>query len=309
MKGQLFDIQKFTVADGPGIRTLVFFKGCPLRCSWCANPEGQEQVTQFLFYEQRCNACGLCLEKSYRREHPASESPSKVKAIVKCLAAGTNYGCLLDQCPHEALVPAGFESTVSEVCLTVLEDLPFYTTSGGGVTLGGGEPTMQSQFALALLRTCKQLGVHAAMETCGYTAWDVLEPLLAQLDLLFFDVKHMDTKMHKVITGVPNEKILNNLVGVLSCKTPVVIRIPVVPGINATKDNILKTAAFLHSHDKKGLIQRIELLPYHQLGMQKYERLGRDYHLSNTCKPDKAFLDEARNWLSSFGFHSSVEAT
>ncbi|MBI4532891.1 MAG: glycyl-radical enzyme activating protein [Candidatus Melainabacteria bacterium] len=309
MNGNLFDIQKFSVADGPGIRTLVFFKGCPLRCSWCANPEGQEQSQQLLFYEERCNGCGLCLEGSNHKVHSLRNVPDTVKSAVKCLAASASNNIQLDKCPREALVRAGFESSVSQVLQTVLEDLPFYVSSGGGVTLGGGEPAMQPEFALALLSACKQLGIHRVMETCGYASWELLEPLLNQLDLLLFDLKHMDNTTHKAVTGVSNEPILNNLEHILSSgKTPVVIRIPIVPGINATKDNILATAAFLHAHDKNQLIQRVDLLPYHRLGMRKYERLGREYHLSNTLKPDRSFLSETRNWLGSFGFDSIVEA-
>jgi glycyl-radical enzyme activating protein len=305
--GRLFDIQKFSVHDGPGIRTLVFLKGCPLRCLWCANPEGQELESQLMLQEERCDDCGRCFNRCQTSDPhlPGSAAESR---RARLQAAFSREALCLDACPRDALKKTGFEKSVAEVCATVMEDWPFYSNSGGGVTLSGGEPLMQPEFSFSILQECRRLGLHTAMETCGLAPWHTLELLLDHLDLIMFDVKHMDSRQHKEVTGGPNDQILLNLSRTLARAIPIVIRIPLVPGVNATEDNLIATASFLNEHNRRGSLQRVELLPYHRFGLHKYRLLGLPYHLEDTRCPADTFLMEARRIFQSFDFNCTIES-
>jgi pyruvate formate lyase activating enzyme len=260
--GIIFDIQRFSLHDGPGIRTTVFFKGCPLKCLWCHNPESINPEIELAFYPYKCINCGSCIlvcptgalqnddlkGKKYDREI--------CQFCWKCAEA----------CPGEALKVQGKRYTVEEVLTEVLRDLPFYKQSGGGVTLSGGEPTFQFDFCLALLKACKENNISTALDTSGFVPWERLERLLPFVDIFLYDIKHMDSEEHKRLTGVPNEVILENLLKLDKTGKPIEIRIPIIPGYNDSEKNIEAVSNFI-----KGLksIKGVRLLPYHKLGLSK----------------------------------------
>ena len=307
MAGRIFDIQKFSIQDGPGIRTLIFFKGCPLGCLWCSNPESQRKEIELMHYEDRCALCGKCAEACPSGNITLVKSVSGIVHKIdrkKCKGRGE----CVKACPNDALKLVGYAKNAEEIFSIILEDYLFYLNSNGGVTLGGGEPTMQPDLALTLLKKCKKYDIHTAIETCGYTEWKVLEALSEYLDLIFFDIKHMSPDIHKKITGVSNEKILNNAIKVLEREVPIVIRIPIIKGINDNEENLTNTMEFLKKNNKKGKIQRIELLPYHKLGINKYKKLAMTYELEDLQRPSQTSLNEAELLVSSFGFLSKIEA-
>jgi len=275
--GRVFNIQRYSLHDGSGIRTLVFLKGCPLRCLWCSNPESQKAIPELGFIEARCvgsDDCGApcvaaCpLDAICLKGHDKPEiDRDNCDVCGKCV----------EVCSHDALKVVGHEMSVDEVMAEVEKDRPFYRRSGGGLTLGGGEPLAQYQFATAILQAAEGEYLHTAIETCGCALWDHLEAVLRHVDLLQFDLKHMDPQKHKELTGQSNELILENLKKVLSVKEPqdVIIRIPIIPGCNDTVENIEESAKFI---TELGFTQ-IELIPYHKLGTSKYAQYGMVYLL------------------------------
>ena len=264
VEGMVFNVQRFSVHDGPGIRTNIFFKGCPLRCAWCCNPESQRFQSEIGLTAQQCIRCGqfddICSDVW---NHGAVTQAEKDK-----------FGPRTEACPGGAIRWLGTRRTAGEVISEVLRDLPFYS-DGGGLTLTGGEPTAQPSFAEALLRLAKQAGLSTAIETCGHTRWKVFERLLPYLDLVLFDLKHMDPEIHRRWTGMDNEVILSNLRRMTQTKLPVTVRVPLIPGFNADVESISAIARFVTTQN--GLLKRVSLLPYHALGKAKYASLGRPY--------------------------------
>ena len=298
-KGRVFNIQRYSIHDGGGIRTLVFLKGCPLRCLWCCNPESQKSQPELGFIESRCvgdSACGapcvpICPLKAI---HPNGQGKPSIdrKACDACGKCAT-------ACGKDALKVVGREMTVDEVMAEVEKDRAFYRRSGGGVTVGGGEPLAQYRFAAELLKAAQEAYLHTALETCGHAPWSHLEAVLKQVDLLQFDLKHMDPGKHQELTGQSNELILSNLKRVLSVKAPqdVIVRIPVVPGCNDSVENIRETAGFV-----AGLgFNQVELVPYHRLGVSKYAQYGRIYQLADWEPASQDQLDELRKVVKEFG--------
>ena len=298
-KGRVFNIQRYSIHDGAGIRTLVFLKGCPLRCLWCCNPESQKSQTELGFIESRCvgsDICGapcvsVCPLKAIHLSGQGKLAIDRgaCDACGKCATA----------CGKDALKVVGQEMTVDEAMAEVEKDRPFYRRSGGGVTLGGGEPLMQHRFTAELLKAAQEAYLHTALETCGHAPWTHLEAVLKHVDLLQFDLKHMDPVRHRELTGQSNELILTNLKKVLSVKAPqdVIVRIPVVPGCNDSTENIRETAEFIAELGLK----HIELVPYHRLGVSKYAQYGMVYPLAG-CEPaPQNRLDELRKIVKEFG--------
>ena len=254
-KAMIFDIQRNSYVDGPGIRTTVFFKGCPLCCVWCHNPESQSAKPQMLFYKNKCTGCGKCREKC----------PS---ALEKCDLCGK---CTL-YCPHDAREICGKEYTVDEVLREVVKDKKFYENSGGGVTFSGGECMLQIDFLEEILKACKENGIHTAVDTAGHVPYERFEKILPYTDLFLYDIKCFDSKKHREYTGVGNEWILENLKRLLATNTPVWVRIPIIPTVNDTEEEMQSIKAYIFSCGKP---EKIELLPYHAMGEHKYTAIGK----------------------------------
>jgi pyruvate formate lyase activating enzyme len=259
--GIIFDIQRHSVHDGPGLRTNVFFKGCPLRCDWCANPESQAQPPQLALFAANCLACGQF-------------DPPCPACWMGQTGTAEDFDRRAAVCPTAAIREIGERRTTGEIMREVWRDFPFYG-GGGGLTLTGGEPTMQPNLAEALLRLARTDGISTAMETCGHTPWATLARLWPHLDDILYDLKHLDDALHRQHTGVSNGLILDNLRRLTAAGAPVTIRIPLIPGFNATANAMQAMARF--AARLPGPVRGIHLLPYHTLGKAKYSALGRDY--------------------------------
>ncbi len=279
-KGRIFNIQRYSIHDGAGIRTLVFFKGCPLKCLWCSNPESQKHGPELGFIEARCdgnNTCDAsCVSACPEGAISLNGTGKPDLDRHKCNACGK----CAEACVHDALKLVGHEMSVAEVLAEIEKDRPFYRRSGGGMTVGGGEPLAQYGFAAALLEAAGEEYIHTAIETTGHAKWEHFEAVIQHVDLLQMDLKHMDPETHKKLTGVSNELILDNLKKVLSIKESqdVIIRIPVIPQCNDSAENIDKTARYISELG----FTKIELMPYHRLGVSKYKQYGMDYLLDGT---------------------------
>lgn len=265
VEGIVFDIQRYSVHDGPGLRTNVFLKGCPLRCAWCANPESQNLQPELMLAAHNCMTCGqfampcpVCWER-------AGSANIRIEEL----------GERPFVCPTGAIHWVGERRSAGDVMAEVRRDAPFYDRSGG-LTLTGGEATMQPAFAEALLRLARAAGIHTALETSGHTQWSVFERLLPHLDLLLYDLKHVDSELHRRHTGLDNALILANLRRIADLPAPkLIVRVPVIPGFNADAASLTAIAAFVLSLGRR--VSEINLLPYHTLGKSKYQALGRDY--------------------------------
>jgi pyruvate formate lyase activating enzyme len=280
LTGLVFDIQRFSVHDGPGIRTTVFLKGCPLRCLWCQNPESMQRQPEITYIASKCIGCDKCLEVC--PEGAIEKMADGTRRIDR--DACTMCGDCVEYCYAGAMNIFGRYLTVPELFEEVERDRDFYTNSGGGVTFSGGEPTAQPDFLRAACREAKERGLHTTIDTCGYTGTETLATILPYIDLVLFDIKHMDSAEHKSLTGVPNELILENLLTISSLGLPVYIRVPLVPGCNDSPDNIRATAAFVADQPT---VQQLDILPYHRLGEPKWQRLGMAYQLDGVLPPDR----------------------
>ena len=267
MKATIFDIERNSYVDGPGIRTTVFFKGCNLRCAWCHNPESQSALPQMLFYKNKCTGCGKCKEKC----------PNHLESCELC------GKCTL-YCPHDAREICGKEYTVDEVMREILKDKVFYENSGGGVTFSGGECMLQIDFLEEILKACKQNGIHTAVDTAGHVPYERFERILPYTDLFLYDVKCFDSEKHKQYTGVGNELILENLKRLLATDKSVWIRIPIIPTVNDTEEEIRSIRSFLLSC---GTPEKVELLPYHAMGKHKYAAIGKEAQIFSTPSEEK----------------------
>ena len=293
--GIVFNIQKFSVHDGEGIRTLVFLKGCPLHCPWCSNPESQRREPERAYNPTRClsaEVCGRC----------ARACPTGAVRVVNgliCFDRSMCTGCnaCVRACPTGAQTVYGESVSVDHILKRVEEDDVFYARSGGGLTLSGGEALAQPDFALALLREAKARRIHTTIETCGHYSTDVLEEACRLLDALIFDVKCLDSERHKASTGVGNELILRNLHFVFEHfpDLPVLVRTPVIPGFNDTEEDILSIREML---PKRSTV-RYEALTYHRMGQPKYGYLGRPYPLEGV-KADEAFMTRLNAMLKAY---------
>lgn len=252
MKAIIFDIQRNSFVDGPGIRTTVFFKGCNLKCRWCHNPESQSPKRQMMVYKNKCIGCGKCAEVC----------PNKLKSCDFC-------GRCEIYCPEDARKICGREYSADEVLCEIEKDRAFYDNSGGGATFSGGECMLQLDFLCEILKKCKENGIHTAVDTAGNVPWESFERILPYTDLFLYDVKAVSGELHRNGTGVSNELILENLKKLSRC-ADIIVRIPVIGGYNDNREEMKKAAEFLH-----GLgIKKVELLPYHAMGENKYDAIG-----------------------------------
>jgi len=290
--GTVFNVQRFSTEDGPGIRTTVFMKGCPLRCRWCHNPEGLSPEPQLVWYDARCIGARHCL-------------PACPVGALELTPEGMRIDrercspCALcsDACPSAALELIGRRWTPQDLFSEVAKDIPFYETSGGGVTVSGGEPAMQPDFVEALLRRCREAGIATALDTCGYAHWSVYDRLLPHLDLVLFDLKIMDRERHREATGVYPDRILGNAVALAERGMPMWVRTPVVPGHTDADENIDALARFIS--DRLPTVQRWDLLAYTRLGQPKYHRLDIPYPLEGTEPPTRSHMERLAALASS----------
>jgi pyruvate formate lyase activating enzyme len=300
-RGLIFNIQYFNIHDGPGIRTVVFFKGCPLNCQWCSNPEAIQSRPELGVRRGLCNQCGKCLEACQEKALSFDEEEVLRVAREKCRARGA---CVAE-CHPEALTVYGRETTAEEVFEEVRRDQLFYEGSGGGVTASGGEPLQQPAFLAALFRLCRDGGIHTCLETSGYSTPRVWKQVLPLTDYVLFDLKHMDSRRHRELTGRPNQPILAGARLVAGSGVPVLFRMPLVPGSNDGPENIEATADFVKSLDGD-TVQGLELMPYHRLGVGKYETLDRRYALEEKQAPGPDDVEAVRRRFEAFGLTCTV---
>ena len=289
--------------DGPGVRTLVFFKGCPLRCKWCSNPEGLERKYQIMFKPTTCVSCGSCVPVCPQKIHSISSSGEHIiDRSIDCIGCGQ----CVEACITDALKGSGEQVPISELLEYVEQDRAFYDQSGGGVTLGGGEVTSQPEAAINLLQACKQEGLHTAIETCGYTKKETILRFAEYVDLFLFDLKHIDPDRHFELTGVRNEMILENLEELIMKRNHVKVRMPMLKGINDSEAEIRGVIEFLKPFREFKNFEGIDLLPYHKLGVNKYVQLGMDYPIEGDPSLDDADLDRIEGWIREYDFPVSV---
>jgi pyruvate formate lyase activating enzyme len=296
-EGIVFDIQRFSIHDGPGIRTLVFLKGCDLRCPWCSNPESQRFEADLFFHTEKCIGCQKCLNVC---PHGAITVADGRLSFMRHFCE--NCGECSAVCYAEARVIKGHRMDTEKVLEEILKDEVFYANSGGGVTLGGGEPLAQADFAMTILKRCKENGLHTAVETAGHIPWPQVEKVLPYADLILYDVKHMDPERHCETIGVDNRLILANLERLLKKKKRVIIRTPLIPGFNDADDQVGAIACYGASLG----VKEINLLPYHRFGEGKYRLLGRHYQLLGEMKLDKEKVDELANLVVKIGLKVKV---
>ncbi len=261
----IFNVQGYSIHDGGGIRTILFFKGCPLACDWCSNPESQRFEPQFSFHEADCMGCGLCVK----------ECPARVREAPGVFVEGCDgCGICADVCPTAALKIDGKKYDIAGALKLALKDKEFYDQSGGGVTFSGGEALCHADFISELTDALHAEGINVAIETCGAVPWEKIEAAVGKIDTVLYDVKHMDSEKHKAYTGMGNELILDNARKIARKKgRNMIIRIPLIGGVNADEENIRKTGLFV----KEIGMKEIHLLPYHRFGEPKYKKIGQEY--------------------------------
>jgi len=269
VRGTLFDLDTFAIHDGPGIRMTVYLKGCPLACAWCHSPESQRPEPQLVFVRDRCIACGACVGACAQGVHSISQGEHALDRD-RCRACGACAAA----CPTGALAIKGYEATAAEVVARAARMKPFFAHSGGGVTLTGGEVTMQPAFAHAILAGCRDEGIHTAIETCGACSWPVLERLADAADLILYDIKLADEAAHRRWTGQSNRRILENAARLAGRN--VQVRVPLIPGITDTEENLGAIVALMRAAG----LRSVALLPYNEASAAKYEWLDRPYSLA-----------------------------
>ncbi|WP_040195553.1 glycyl-radical enzyme activating protein [Candidatus Soleaferrea massiliensis] len=293
----IFNIQKFSIHDGPGIRTVVFFKGCPLRCKWCSNPESQRGNVQLLWDRNACVGCRRC-EQACSQRAVSFENGRVLIDRARCIGCGA----CADICEAGALTREGRLYTLEEVLHTAMQDEPFYEESGGGVTLSGGEVLSQVSFAAQLLRSLQERGIHTACETTGYGEKEDFLRLIEYTDLLLFDMKHHDDKKHREGTGIGNAQIIANMTLASAMGKEIIVRIPVIPGFN---DGLTDAHGFCDLLTDIG-IKRVNLLPFHQFGQKKYELLGLEYAYAGVPQLHPEDLKEYQRFFLNRGFDCTI---
>jgi pyruvate formate lyase activating enzyme len=291
--GIIFDIKKYSIHDGPGIRTTVFLKGCPLSCWWCHNPESHRIDREKLYAISRCIGCKECM--AVCPENAIHETETGLSTDPEtCLRCGS----CTDVCLADACEMAGQELTVNQVMAEIEKDTAFYDESFGGVTFSGGEPLAQPDFLFALLKACRDRQIHTALDTSGFSTWNVLDRIRHVVDIFLFDLKVMDDLRHRRVTGVSNRTILENLLALSSNGHRIRLRLPVIPGITDDEDNVSAIGAFASGLPS---IPPIDLLPYHHYAAAKYERSGKGYRLMDTRPPTEDTMTRLANLLRRLG--------
>lgn len=303
-KARIFNIQKYNMYDGPGVRTIVFFRGCPLRCKWCANPEGMMVKNRVMFKKDLCENCLECVDVCPVKVHKVNSVTGlhEIDREVDCI------GCRKceESCVKSAINIVGENKTISELLEIIEEDRTFYEMSGGGVTLGGGEVLMQPEAALSLLMACKNVGINTAIETSGYTKTENILKIAEFTDLFLFDIKHINSDEHFKWTGVRNEQILENLKNLLQNKFNVQIRMPLLKGVNDSEEAITKAMEFLLPYKDYKNFKGIDLLPYHKMGVNKYNQLGIEYPVYGDPSLSEEDLNRIENYIKRYEMNAKV---
>jgi len=298
--GFIFDIQRFSVHDGPGLRSTIFMKGCLLHCLWCANPESQANHVEVMHRNSKCTKCGSCVEICQSHSIQLTDEGVQIDRNDCTLC-----GKCVDVCSSGALTSVGKYMSVEEVVEELKKDVLFYRNSNGGVTLGGGELLTQPDFVCSLLEACHNIGLHTAIDTCGYYNNQIITRVLKEVDLVLYDLKHMDPLKHREFTGVSNDLILENAKLISSLGVPMIMRVPYIPTINDSIENLRATANFIAELDGIG---KVSLLPYHQGGMGKYRNLDRVYPLEGIELPKDEDLIVAKELMMSYGLEVEIGA-
>jgi pyruvate formate lyase activating enzyme len=299
--GLVSDFQRFSIHDGPGIRTIVFLKGCPLHCAWCQNPETLSHKPEIMLVPGNCIGCGKCLEAC--PNDCIIHAAGRVSAIDRALCALPECGRCQNVCYANAINICGRYLTVKEVMDEVERDEEFYFRTGGGVTFSGGEPFAQPRFLERLAREARKRKLHSAIETCGYSQFETMRPILELMDIVLYDVKHMDPESHRLGTGVANGLILDNLKRVDSLGIPIRVRLPLVPGFNDSAENIRATASFV-----AGLanLEALDILPYHRMGEPKWGQLGETYNMHGIAPHTREQVFECAEIAREYGIEVTV---
>jgi len=298
-EGIVFNVQRFSIQDGPGIRTTVFLKGCPLHCMWCSNPESQNFRPEIAHRDSLCTKCSLCIGVCPEKAISIQDNGVSIDRKI-C----TNCGDCLSVCIPGALKVLGQTMSAVEVFREIKKDTDFYWNSGGGVTASGGEPLAQPDFVAALFKLCQDNGIDTCIDTSGYASAEALEKVLLYTSLVLFDVKLGDDKSHRKWTGVSNEEILLNLDRAIASVVPLTVRVPLIPGINDSNQELKKIARIVVDSLKKP--GKVELLPYHRFGMGKYQQLDREYELTELTTQKKTEIQKMKELLESFGLECEV---
>jgi pyruvate formate lyase activating enzyme len=295
--GMIFDIKRFAVHDGPGIRTTIFLKGCPLKCWWCHNPEGISLSNEIFFHDYKCMGCKNCVQvcpqgAMITTKNGVLISRERCIPCVKCV----------DVCPTGALQIAGYEISVEEVLNNIKKDAHYYSASAGGVTFSGGEPLTQPMFLKAVLKRCGEKGIHTTLDTSGYASLKVFKSIVDDVDLLLYDLKLLNDKQHQKYTGVSNKLIKNNLETASKRGKDIILRFSVIPKITDTKENIDELVSFLSSLDG---MHEIDLLPFHNVN-EKYKRLGKEYKMEDVISPSDGNMKSIKGTLEKMGFYVKI---
>ncbi len=288
MEVNIFDIQRFSVHDGPGIRTTVFFKGCPLRCLWCHNPESLSSFCQMGFYQEKCTLCGCC--EAVCANHSIKDG-KHIFNREKCVVCGN----CAESCPNKALEKLGYKTTPEEILLEVKKDESFYKNSGGGMTVSGGEPFYQAEALYSLVRSAKEAGLHICIETSGFAKREAVEKIAPFVDIFLFDFKESNDIKHREFTGQSNELILSNLALLDSLDKEIILRCPIIPSLNDREDH-LDSIAKLVATTKN--IRQVQIMAYHRLGLSKYASLGEKNSLDSLESMDKSYKKELAQKLT-----------